>query len=29
MVFPGNRVDGKMTINRRADATLGSKTGSI
>ena len=29
MVFPGNRVDGKMTINGRADSIPGSKTGLI
>ena len=29
MVFPGNRVDGKMTINARADSIPGSKIGSI
>ena len=29
MVFPGNRVDGKMTINGHADAIPGSRTGLI
>ena len=30
MVFPANRIDGKMTINRSAwIATRGSRTGSI
>ena len=29
MVWPGNKVDRKMTINRRVDAIRGSGTGSI